>query len=90
MFNLFKKRPAPVLTEATGVAVARKRTMGPKLEAAMAHEIQRIEDECGEIWHNAELGDEDKIMLIAAKREPAEMKRRMLEAKAAAKAALGV
>jgi hypothetical protein len=91
--NFFKNfnsvKPKPILTEATGVAMARNRTLGPKLEAAMAAEINKISAECEEIWANDKLSDEMKRELIGKRNEPAEVRRRIIAAKNKAKAALG-
>jgi hypothetical protein len=83
-FDNFRKKS--VVVEATGVAMARNRTLGPKLEAAMAAEIHKISAECEEIWANDKLSDEMKRELIGKRNDPAEMRRRILAAKNKARA----
>jgi len=79
--------PAPVLTEAVGVAVGRKAGRGKLLEEAMAAEIRKIDRECEEVWGSG-LPTEEAQSIIELKRAPEEMKRRMLAAKEAAKRGL--
>lgn len=94
----FSKRPQPValpvvpiakpegIVEATGVAMASKRSLGPALEAAMAAEIAAISAESTAIWHGTK-PERQKVQEIADLNAPENVRRRMLEAKAKAKAA---
>lgn len=81
--------PASVIVEAVGNAGGNGRTsgLGQRIEAAMAQAVKDAATECEAIAATTELEPGDRQRMIAAIQDPAEIKRRMLSAREAVKAA---